>query len=103
MKPVITLPKGQFTTLNDVTIPGLISAAVNLLLVVASLLFIFNLLFGGIKFIISGGDKERVDNAKRQLLNALIGIFVVYCSWAILNFVSTFFGINLLSFEIPTL
>jgi len=103
MSPIITLPKGQFTPLNDITIEGLISAAITISLVVASVLFVFNLITGGIKFIISGGDKERTENAKRQLVNALIGIFVVFTSWALLNFASQFFGINLLSFEIPTL
>jgi cbb3-type cytochrome oxidase subunit 3 len=103
MSPIITLPKGQFTPLNDITISGLIGAAINISLIITSVLFLFSLLIGGIKFIISGGDKERADNAKRQLVNAIIGIFVVFTSWAFLNFVSQFFGIDLLSFEIPSL
>ena len=80
MDPIITLPKGQFTSLNNVTIQGLVSAAINITLIVACVLFVFSLLTGAIKFILTGGDKERTDNAKRQVVNALIGIFLVFCS-----------------------
>ena len=103
MDQIITLPRGQFTPLNDITIPGLISAALNLTLIIASILFVFSLLTGAIKFIISGGDRERTDNAKRQVMNALIGIVLVFSSWAVIGLVSQFFGIDLLNFEIPTL
>jgi hypothetical protein len=103
MGSIITLPQGQFTPLNDITISGLISAAVNISLIIASVLFIFSFLIGGMKFILSGGDKERTDNARRQLVNALIGVFLVFCSWAIVGLVSQFFGIDLINFEIPTL
>jgi hypothetical protein len=103
MSPIITLPKGQFTPLNNVTIPGLISAAINISLIVASILFIFSILTGGIKLIVSGGEKDRTETARRHIVNALIGITVVFCSWAFLNLLNQYFGIDLLTFEIPTL
>ena len=101
-KPILILPKGQFTPLENVTAQGLINAAVNIILVVASILFVFSLLTGGIKMILSGGSKDKMDESKRQLSNSLIGIFIVFSAWAIMNLVSTFFGIDLLTFEIPT-
>lgn len=101
--PIILLPQAQFTPLRDVTISGMINAFINMALIVASILFVFSLLFGGIKFILSGGNKEKTDVAKRQLTSAFIGIFIVFTSWAAMNFISTFFGIDLLTFEIPTL
>jgi hypothetical protein len=103
MKPIITLPKGQFTPLAEITIPGMISAAINITLIIASVLFVFSILIGGIKLIISGGEKERTDNARRQIVNALLGITVIFCTWALLNLINQFYGINLLTFEIPTL
>ncbi|MFC1600656.1 hypothetical protein ACFL25_01095 [Patescibacteria group bacterium] len=103
MEPIVVLPKGQFTPLQDVTIPGLINAAINLVLIVAAVLFVFSLLSGGIKMILSGGTKDKMDEARRALVNALVGIFIVFAVYAGMNFVSTFFGIDLLTFEIPTL
>lgn len=103
MKPLDLLPHGQFTPLTEVSIPGLISAAINITLIVASILFVFTILIGGIKLIISGGEKERTDNARRQIVNALIGVTVIFCTWALLNLINQFYGVDLLTFEIPTL
>jgi hypothetical protein len=96
-------PKGQFTPLENITVSALISSALNFILIIAALLFVFNLLFGGIKIILSGGEKDKLDIAKRQLVNSFIGITIVFSSWAILGLVSQFFGIDLLTFDIPTL
>lgn len=103
MANIIMLPKGQFTPLSKVTIEGLISAGINLVLVIASILFIFSFLFGCIKFIASGGNKDKLDVAKRQVFNSIIGIAIVFSTWAIINLISQFFGIDLLNFEIPVL
>lgn len=103
MEPIVVLPKGQFTPLQDVTIAGLIMAAVHLVLIVASLLFVFNLLAGGIKIILSGGAKDKGEEARGHIVNAVIGIAIVFSVYAGMNFVSQFFGIDLLTFEIPTM
>ncbi len=103
IQPLDLLPKGQFVPLSSITITGLINAAINISLIIASILFVFNLLFGGIKLIISGGGKDKVEIAKRQIINAFIGIFFVFSAWGIMNLLSQFFGIDLLNFEIPTL
>ena len=96
-------PEGQFASLNTISIEGLISAAVMVSLIIASLSFVFSLLFVGIKWTASGGKKERVDEAKNQIASALIGILIVFSAWAIINFISVFFGVNLLTFNIPSI
>lgn len=101
--PILVLPQGQFTPLEEVTVPGLINAAVNIILIVAAILFVFSLLSGGIKIIMSGGKSDKTDEAKRQLVNALVGVFIVFSAWAAMSFISSFYGIDLLTFEIPTL
>jgi hypothetical protein len=94
---------GQFLDLNNITIGGIVSAFVTLMMVIAALSFVFMLITGGIRWMLAGGKKEKVDEAKAQLMNAFIGILIVFAAWAIVNLVSLFFGIELLSFEIPTL
>ena len=101
--PILMLPRGQFTPLEEVSMPGLVNAAVNLILVVAAILFVFSILIGGIKIILSGGRGDKMDEAKRHLVNAFIGIFIVFSIYAAMSLVSTFYGVNLLTFEIPTL
>jgi ABC-type dipeptide/oligopeptide/nickel transport system permease subunit len=97
------LPRGQFTPLSQLTIPGLINAGINLILIIAVLSFLYSFLTGALKLMVSGGNKEKLDTAKRQLINAFLGLFFIFTIWAILSYVQAFFGIDLMTFEIPTL
>jgi len=100
---IVLLPQAQFSNLTNITIVGLISAAVNLVLVVAALLFFFNFMIGGIKMILSGGNKDKMDTARRQIVNAVLGAVIVFSTWAIFGLIQDFYGINLLTIEIPRL
>ena len=48
-------------------------------------------------------DDRKADEAKRQIINALIGVVIVFATWGSLSFVGNFFGIDFTTFEIPTL
>lgn len=92
---------GQFSNLNNVTISSIISALVTIVLIVAALVFFFMLVIGGIRWITSGGDKAQTEAARGQITAALIGLVIVFAAWAIINLINTFFGINILSLNIP--
>ena len=98
------IPAGQqFNGLRDVTIAGLISALLTFILIITALIFFFWLVWGGIKYITSGGDKGQTEAARGQITAALIGLVIVFAAWAILNLVSLFFGIDLLRLNIPNI
>lgn len=92
---------GQWAPLNDITIPGLISAAIVIVLVAAALIFFFMLIIGGIRYITSGGDKGKAESARGMITAALIGLVIVFAAWAIVTLVQTFFGISIFSLNIP--
>ncbi len=94
-------PGGQFGSLNNITIATMISALIIIILVIAALVFLFMLILGGIRYITSGGDKGSTESARSQITAALIGLVIVFAAWAIINLVSAFFGIDLLSLNIP--
>jgi hypothetical protein len=94
-------PRGSFLPLTDIRVGGLILAALNLLMIVAVLFFFLSILLGGIRMILSGGNKDQMDSARRQLVNALIGIVLVFSVWAISSLVEAVFGVSLLNFDIP--
>jgi hypothetical protein len=100
--PIDLAPGDQWSNLLGINIAGIISAFVVISLILASISFFFSLLFGGIKWILSGGKKERTDIAKAQIVNSLIGILIVFSAFALINLLSEFFGINLLTFDIPS-
>lgn len=99
--PINLAPGGQFSGLNNITIANIISALIILILIIAALVFFFMLVWGGIKYITSGGDKAATEGARNQITAALIGLVIVFAAWAIINLVSIFFGINILNLNIP--
>jgi len=60
------------------------------------------LIFGGIKWISSGGDKEQTAKAQSTITAALIGLVIVFAAWAIIKLIETFFGISILTLTIPS-
>ncbi|MBI2591018.1 MAG: hypothetical protein HYW33_04110, partial [Candidatus Blackburnbacteria bacterium] len=71
------------TTVANLTIGAIVSTAIKILVVVAAVLFFFWLVLGGIKWITSGGDKNKTEEARQQITSALVGLVVVFSAWAI--------------------
>jgi len=61
------------------------------------------LLWGGLEYILAGGDKERTQNATKKITAALVGLVLLLSVFAIIFIVQTLFGINLLEITIPSL
>ena len=95
-------PKGDYSDLGNLQLASIISAAISLVLIVAAIIFFFMLVIGGIRWITSGGDKEKTTSARSQLTAALIGLVIVFSAWAIVSVVGQFFGgIDILNLAIP--
>ncbi len=75
--------------INPTSIPQLI---VNLLFMLAAFLAVAYLMYGGIKWITSRGDKVAVESARKHIAAAVIGLIVVAGSFFILQVVFTILG-----------
>ena len=75
-----------------VNIGNVIGSGLNLLLFIAFMAALVFLVIGGIKWILSGGDKEGATKAKETITSALIGLAVVLGAWILINIVLQFFG-----------
>jgi hypothetical protein len=82
---------------------GTIYTVVVSLLIIASLLALFYLIWGGFKWIISGGDKAKVQNARDTIVGAIVGLIITFLSFYILSFVLQLFNIQFDDFTIPQL
>lgn len=71
------------------------------MLIVAAIVFVFMLIWGGIRYITSGGDKAQTESARGTLTAAIIGLVIVFSAWAILNLAEIFFGVDLFELVIP--
>lgn len=76
---------------------GLIGSLVTAAFVVAALIALFFLIFGGVKWILSGGDKAGVEAARNMIVAALVGLVIVFLSYFILNILFSFFNLGSIS------
>ena len=75
----------------------LIQGAVQGALLIAALLVFAYLIWGGIQWITSGGDKGKTQEARDRITAALVGLAVVASAWAVMLIIQYFFGISVLS------
>ena len=103
---VSTCPPGQFGGLCNLSFSGgLIGNLITFAFVIAIVLALAWLIYGGIRWILSQGDKGKVDSARQHIIAALIGLIIVFLSYFLLNIVLTFFGISggIRSLQIPNI
>lgn len=99
-------PEGTFDALCDINADDFgsyIGRIFSLFLALAVLIAVFFLIWGGIKWILSGGDKGGVEAARNTIIAAVIGLVVTFLAFFIISIVGRFFGIDLLNFSIPTI
>ncbi len=62
---------------------SVIRFALNLAIVSVIIVAVFMLIFSGFKFAISGGKQDKIDEAKRGMLYAVLGIVVAVSAYVI--------------------
>lgn len=83
---------------------GFIGSLITAAFVIAALIALFFLIFGGIKWIVSGGDKGGVEAARNMIVAALVGLVIVFLSYFILSLLFSFFNLgSISSLELPKL
>ena len=85
-------------SINPFLIDGDLSFWVNKiiawLLVIAVIAAIVYVIYAGIIFITSGGKQEKYEQAIKTIGYAILGLFVVFSSVAIIAFIAKIFGFN---------
>lgn len=74
-----------------VVLQNVINAALFLSAVVA----VFLIIYSGFQYVTSSGDKEKVDNARKRLTYAIIGLVFIILSYLIIVFISQFTGVGI--------
>jgi hypothetical protein len=94
-------------TINEPTagvkdIGQLLSAGIQVAMIVAAILTFAYLVWGGIQWILSGGDKQQTQAARDRITMALVGLGIVAAAWALMKIIGYFFGIDVFQFNIPS-
>jgi hypothetical protein len=80
-----------------------LSNSLSLLFIIAGVAFFFVFVIGGIRWIVSAGDKEKVGEAKKQITSAIAGLVLIFSVFAVASLIRVIFGINIINFSLPKL
>ncbi len=72
-----------------------VSKVFSAVILVAGLATFGYLIYGGLQWIMSGGDKGKLEEARAKITNGIIGLAVVASAWAVYLLLDYFFGIGL--------
>jgi hypothetical protein len=90
--PLGTLPGSSIG--SDLTIGGILSAAVPLIFAFAGLGLLLMLISAGYTFLTSAGDAKKMEQGKQQMTNAIVGFIIVFAAYWIVQLVGTIFGLE---------
>ncbi len=83
----VIVPKGYALDLGK-----LINFILRVVMVIAALLVFSYLIWGGIEWITSGGEKSKTEGARNKITGAVVGLIILAASYAILTLVIGFLG-----------
>lgn len=72
---------------GNFSLQSAIQVILNSVLAIVLLIALVMLIIGGIRYTTSQGSPDAVKNAKNQIMYALIGVFIVVLSFAIVTFI----------------
>ncbi|OGD10146.1 hypothetical protein A2397_03830 [Candidatus Amesbacteria bacterium RIFOXYB1_FULL_44_23] len=82
----------DYDFINDLTPSDYVITAGSVLLGMSGVLGFIFLLWGGVQWIMAGGDKDSVEKARKKITTALIGLAVVFSVYAFMYIIRTLFG-----------
>ena len=98
----LTLPGGKTIQApagipQNVSVAKILGNAITIMLIIAVILTLIFLILGGIAWITSGGDKQKVGAARARITYAIIGLLVALGGFLIVSVIGYVFNVNLLN------
>ena len=72
-----------------------ISKGFSAVIIVAGIATFAYMVYGGVQWVMSGGEKDKLNEAKSKITQAVVGLAVVASAWAVFKLVDYFFGIGI--------
>ena len=72
---------------SGASLGAVINSLLTWLLGFLALIAVIFAIYGGFQILTAGGDEEKVKKGKTTLINALIGLFVIWISWAAVSWI----------------
>lgn len=91
--PKVTKDVGSYASSLEL----IISNTLAVLTIIGAIMFSIFFLIGGLTWITAGGDQGKVDDAKKKMTGAAIGLIIIGLSYSIAFIVSKVLGIDILN------
>ena len=85
---------GYQRDIDEFTVGEVAGLIVATLFSILGIVFTFLMLYGGYNWMIAAGDNSKVEKAKDTIKRAIIGLIIIFASWAIASFVLARLFIN---------
>ncbi|KKU89223.1 MAG: hypothetical protein UY18_C0002G0036 [Microgenomates group bacterium GW2011_GWF2_47_9] len=72
-----------------------ISHVFSAIIIVAAIAAFIYMIYGGFQWVMSGGEKDKIKEARDKITQAIIGLTVVAATWAIFLLIDYFLGIGI--------
>lgn len=79
------------------TVEKILSNGINIFLIAGVIVSILAIIWGGIQWTTSGGDKQKLAAARAHITWAIVGLVIMLISFIIVNAFSYLFGVSLLN------
>ena len=86
---------GRICQLQSNQFGPVVQNVITFIIVIAVIIAVLFLIWGGIQWILSGGDKSKVESARNTIIGAIIGLVIVFLGYFVISIVAGAFGINL--------
>ena len=93
--------EGKQLTEAPIIFAAVVSNIIGFMTVVGAIWFTFQVIIAGFTWLSSGGDKQKVADARSKLTNAIVGIVVVVLAIVIVRLVAVLLKIEVAVFDIP--
>lgn len=100
--PIINPSEGDFNTVAQNPLSSLFSRLWLTAVILGGLAVLIYFLWGALEWITSGGDTEKIKNARHKITDAIIGLGILVASFAVILFLKVLFGFDLLNIKWPT-
>jgi hypothetical protein len=95
-------PIGDFIADKDVAgaagiFNKVLSVIIGVMTVAAGLWFLFQFFIGAFTWLTSGGDKVALENARKKITNAIIGLVIVVAAIFLIDLIGNIIGLDILS------
>lgn len=88
----VCFPKAGSTGLGDMSVFELLTTVMNWLLGIVGVLAVIAFVISGVQYLVSAGDEEMTETAKRNMKYAIVGLVVALSGLIVLNAVAGLTG-----------